>query len=57
MQMRVTKVIEKDTDRVLLEGTDTAGARKTFHLKKDSAGQVDKLVELVESGQHVEVEI
>jgi len=54
MNLTVTKIIEKDEDRVLLEGTDYKGRRKTFHLMRTNPG-VDELVRLVEAGEEVRV--
>lgn len=56
MRLRVTQVIEKDEDRVLVRGETPAGEVRTFHLVRDEAGVIDKLVGLVEDGRHVEVD-
>lgn len=56
-RLKVTKVIEEDVDRVLLAGTTPEGERRTFHIRKDEAGQVDKLIGLVRDGEEVEVDL
>jgi hypothetical protein len=50
MRVRVTEVIEEDSDRVLFAGMTDESKRVTFHIRRDPKGRVDQLVELVNEG-------
>lgn len=54
-RIRVTEVVERDTDRVLLAGRDVAtGGRVTFHLRA-SAARLDVVVPQLLGGREVEL--
>jgi hypothetical protein len=52
----VTAVLEQEPARVLLAGT-RRGRRMTFHLRRDDHGYVDKLVQELEAGSEVWVDM
>ena len=54
--LTVVEIIEKDEHAVLVAAVRN-GKRKTFHLRRDAVGNVDKLVSLVEAGETVKVDL